>query len=433
MTKSSIVILFLILFMHIVLFQNRHEIKHNILFAISSTFYIFVIMLRSPSLLSMHRIWAESATLYFSYGYKYGPFWALLNPASNYLDLSANLASFVAVLAGLRWWPIVDTGLGYAAALSVPLAVFGAIKDPKIRLAVLTAIGMSVCCVSAAETFGTVLHNKGWGAVYAAFALLALATGSRPGKTVKFLLFITPFTGTPALFLILIWASGLIALRRKYLLPPLLYSIPGVMTQIIFFLLPSQSSGLAARSLNLNALSFVPDLVLQRLIGSIVWPSIFFSNLNPGYSEIVFSTIVFLAIIIGTFALSIRNNLWLVIVTAIGLFVASSILALGGASTLLQSTYGLRYYFPSVAIILSCSISMLATAPRRLQAAATLLSLAVVYINLNHDSSFFGFWTPESPSWAQQVEAQATKKNQEFSIYPNGWKLTLPQCGAYHC
>lgn len=402
--------------------------------ALSVAAYLAVILLRAPPLLSMHRLWAECGTLYFTYAYEHGPVQALLNPTSNYFDLSANLASAIAVLAGLRWWPSIDTGLGYLAALAVPLAIFGAVKETRLRVAMLLGIAVAVCCVSAVETFGTVLHNKGWGAVYAAIALAASATGNRQSRTAGFLLFVTPFTGTPALFLLAIWAAGAVVLRRNDLLRPLAYSVPGVLTQVAFFLLPGQPTGLAARRLDLSSLVLIPYLSLVRLLGAMLWPKLFFREFSPSVAWLTAAAVAYLVLISSMLLLSTRNTLWLLAAASFGLFAATAALALGGSATLLHTFSGLRYYFPSVAILLACAMSLMAAAPRRLQIAIALPVVALCYLNLNYDSSLApGFWTPRQPSWAEQVAAQSTKGDQLFTIYPSGWTLGLPQCGPHHC
>jgi hypothetical protein len=424
--------IFLLLF---ATFLSTSDVKyHRIALALSLVSYIALILLRAPSLLSMYRLWAECGTLYFTYAYKYGPVQALLNPTSNYFDLSANVASAMAVLAGLRWWPLIDTGLGYLAALAVPLAIFGSVKETRFRVALLLGIAVAVCCVSAVETFGTVLHNKGWGAVYAAIALAASATGNHQSKTARFLLFVTPFTGTPALFLLVIWAAGAIILRKNDLLRPLAYCVPGVLTQIVFFLLPAQTTGLAARHLDLQSLVYVPYLSLLRLLVSTIWPKLFFQTLSPSVSSLIIAAGLYVALVVSMLLLSIRNTLWLLMAASLGLFAATALLALGGSVTLLQGFSGLRYYFPSVAILIACAVSLMTAAPRRIQIAMALPIIAACCLNLRYDSSLaIGFWVPQQPSWKEQVAVQAAKPDQLFTIYPSGWTLGLPQCGAHHC
>jgi len=435
MPPNDIGVLAAIFLLFLATLLSTSDVKyHRSALVLALASYSAVILLRAPSLLSMYRLWAESGTLYFNYAYKYGPVQALLNPTSNYFDLSANVASAMAVLAGLRWWPLIDTGLGYLAALTVPLAIFGSIKETRLRVALLLGIAVAACCVSAAETFGTVLHNKGWGAVYAGIALTASATGNQQRKTARFLLFVAPFTGTPALFLLVVWAACAMVLRKKDLLRPLAYCVPGVLTQIVFFLLPAQTTGLAARHLDLQSLVYIPYLSLLRLLVSTIWPKLFFETLSPSFSALVIAAGLYVALVVAMLLLSIRNALWLLAAASLGLFAATALLALGGSVTLLQAFFGLRYYFPSVAILLACAMSLMTAAPRRIQIAVALPIIAVCSLNLSYDSSFAGgLWEPRQPSWEEQVAIQATKADQFFTIYPGGWTLKLPQCGAHHC
>ncbi|WJI52376.1 hypothetical protein NLY44_06800 [Mesorhizobium sp. C089B] len=172
---------------------------------VAGILFAILVAARAPALLTFYRVWAEIGPLYFGYAYANGPLAALFNPASNYYDLAANLSSAVAVSAGLQWWPVVDTGSGLLVALLFPFVVAGTTQSISWRTGILLAVATALYCVTASETFGTALHIKGWGPVYAALVFGSLAFKQPLNRVHIGLLLVLPFTGTPAAFALIIW------------------------------------------------------------------------------------------------------------------------------------------------------------------------------------------------------------------------------------
>jgi len=342
----------------------------------------------------------------------------------------------LAVVLGLHWWPAIDTSLGYAAALMIVPAVYFTTSDTRLRMALLLAIGAAVCCVAAVETFGTVLHNKGWGPIYGAIPLIAITIGSPVNNAIRLLLLIAPFTGTVALFLLAIWAAGLVVTRHTRLIKPLVYCIPGLLFQVAYFLLPSQPTGMGARPITLYGIFLIPDLTLKKLIAAVIWPKILTVHLElPGLVELVICAIIFASVIFWMLWAARSNPLWLIVPSGIGTFTISALLALGGVPLLLILPSAFRYYFPPLAVCLMGLTALVANKELYTRVALGALSVLIVSINVGATPASLRkkFWETTSPSWQDQLRATAPNPPPQIAIYPDNWFIRLPPCGEYHC
>ncbi|MER8512141.1 hypothetical protein NKH47_04205 [Mesorhizobium sp. M1060] len=407
--------------------KTEYTIIAGILFAI-------LVAVRAPALLTFYRVWAEIGPLYFGYAYANGPLAALFNPASNYYDLAANLSSAVAVSAGLQWWPVVDTGSGLLVALLFPFVVAGTTQSISWRTGILLAVATALYCVTASETFGTALHIKGWGPVYAALVFGSLAFKQPLNRVHIGLLLVLPFTGTPAAFALIIWAAAGFVLRQPYLVRPLVWSIPGLATQIGCALLPATNTGLAVRPFTFLGFASLPDLFLLKVGGAILWPALFFSNLTPGTLELIAAAIVFLGVLGAAVFLARRQPILLLVPIVALQFSATAILAVGGAESLLQSGSGFRYYFAPVATLLIV-LAIWASSWRLVtRVAAVAICLCAVLANRDYNAMVDGlFFTPSHTSWSSQATTHLTSPSQTLVNYPGAGGVQLPDCGEYHC
>jgi hypothetical protein len=398
--------------------------------------YLTLVVVRAPTLLSFYRLWAETPGLYFVRAYEHGPLAGLLNTASNYYDLSANLASAVAAVVGLRWWPVVDTGFGLAAAAALPFVLLGLGFTFRQRIAILIAVSTAIFCVTASETFGTVLHNKGWGAVYTAIVLTSIAMEPDAKSTFRrVLLLILPLTGTIAVFALVSWAAAAAILRLRSLIRPLGWALPGLAVQVLCLALPAEHTGFAVRPLSLSTLVYIPDLFAVKAGAAIVVPSLFFRSAIPGPAELLLTAALSAAfVLVALYAASRRRYLALVPLVAMGVFYGSAALAVGGAGLLLEAGSSFRYYFPPVAILLiALALSCLRFC---MPVKATFVALCMVAVAANHSynirvSSLF--FTPHEWDWTAQAEAHLSSPKDMIRIYPPGGGLHLPACGEYHC
>lgn len=407
--------------------KTEYTVVAGILFAI-------LVAVRAPALLTFYRVWAEIGQLYFGYAYAHGPFAALFNPASNYYDLSANLSSAVAVSAGLQWWPVVDTGSGLLVALLLPFVVAGTTQSISWRTGILLAVATALYCVTASETFATALHNKGWGLVYAALVFASLAIKQPLNRVHIGLLLVLPFTGTPGAFALIIWAAAGFVLRQPHLVRPLVWSIPGLATQIGCALLPATDTGMAVRPFTLLGFASLPDLFLLKVAGAILWPAWFFTSLTPGTFELIAAAIVFLGVIGAAVFLARRQPILLLVPLVALQFSATAIFAVGGAESLLITGSGFRYYFAPVATLLIVLAICASTWRLAARVAAVAICLCAVIANRDYNAMVDGlFFTPSQPSWSSQAATHLTSPSQPLLKYPTGGKVLLPDCGEYHC
>jgi hypothetical protein len=404
--------------------------------AAAVSLYLTLVVLRAPVLFSFYRIWAETLGLYFAEAYENGPVAGLLNTSSNYYDLSANLASVVAVTAGLQWWPVVDTGFGLAAAAALPFVLLGLGFTLEQRIAALIAVSTAVFCVTASETFGTVLHNKGWGAVYVAIVLASIAVDPDTGKFRKVLLLVLPLTGTVAVFALISWGAAAAVLGLRSLVRPLAWALPGIVVQLVCALLPAEHTGLAVRPLSLSTMIYIPDLFVVKAIAATLLPSLFFRSVVPGQVEIAWTIGVSAAIAFASlYAASRRHHHWaLLVLVAMGVFYGSAVLAVGGASALLPAGSSFRYYFPVVAILMiALAFSCLRFGPA---AKTAFVALCMCIVASNHSYNIMVsqlFFRPQEWDWSSQARTQLSSPAEGLQNYPSGNRHRLPDCGEHYC
>jgi hypothetical protein len=223
-------------------------------------------------------------------------------------------------------------------------------------------------------------------------------------------------------------------LRQPYLVRPLVWSIPGLATQIGCALLPAANTGLAVRPFTLLGFASLPDLFLLKVGGAILWPALFFTSLTPGMFELIAAAIVFLGMV-GTAVFLSRRQPILLLVPIVALqFSATAIFAVGGAESLLISGSGFRYYFAPVATLLIVLAIWASSWRLAARVAAVAICLCAVFANRDYNAMVDGlFFTPSHTSWYSQAKTHLTSPAQTLVNYPGVGGVQLPDCGEYHC
>ena len=404
---------------------------------LGSALFIVLVLLRAPNLLRFQRVWAEIAVLYMSYAYEHGPWAALVHPVSNYFDLTANLAAAISALFGLRSWPIVDTALGLLPPILLPFALSLLGFTRRECLALLLVVATALYSVYGAETFGTALHVKAWGAVFAFLVILNLTLG-RPASAIhKVLLMLLPLTGPTATMVLVLFGAGLIILpfRRRYLV--LAWAVPSVLIQIACAFGVDQSTGFAMRPMSLKSMVVVPDLLLVQGFGSLWWTTFPSSLRVPSTFELAASCVVIAAVLAASlvfcFKKTERADFVLLVPVVVGHFFASTMLALGGAASLYVGG-NFRYYFPLLCMTGAWGASIPKASDKVIfRCALAGLLFVVVFNNRTAVVQTASIFRSSTPRWSEQVKNHEKNPEAPLFISPAGWTLRLPNCGEFHC
>lgn len=391
-----------------------------------------LILLRAPEQLLFDRVWAETGTLYFGYAYKYGLLSGFFHPVANYFDLSASLASVVAVLLGLRYWPFVDAIFGYFPMLALPFVLAGLGFSPRHRIGLLLILAAVIYSIQGSEVFGTVLHNKAWGAIYSFIVVLSLALQQPMKPLHKVLLVMLPLTGPQAAMFLMIFGGLSLVFRAPRDCAWLLWVIPGLLLQIGCAFVPHQAAAASSvRSISPLSLFLGADLFVTGF-AALLFNNILLTVRSPVLWQIVLSNVAML-VFFGGVAFASRQNLrerGLLLLGPIVVlhFLATVLLALHGAESLYRGM-GMRYYFPAI-----CMFGMwLVVLDLKGGLVRDLTFLGVLAgIVLFGDRDLGIFYSNNSPPWAEQVAAQEGK-SKIIRIYPAGWSIRLPNCGEHYC
>ena len=404
---------------------------------LGSALFILLVLLRAPNLLRFQRVWAEIAVLYMSYAYEHGPWLAIIRPVSDYFDLTANLAAATSVLLGLRSWPIVDTAFGLLPPICLPFALSLLGYSRRECLALMLVVATALYSVHGAETFGTALHVKAWGAVYAFLVILSLTLCHPPSVFQRALLVLLPLTGPSATILLVMFGAGLIVLpfHRRYLV--LAWAIPSVLIQIASAFGVDQGSGFAARPLSLMSVVFAPDLLLVQGIGSLWWTALPFSPRIPSAFELATSCAVIAAVLAASLVFCFkkpeRAGFALLGSVVIAHFFASATLALNGAASLYNGA-GFRYYFPLICMVGALCVSVPHISGRTVFRCG--LAATVFFIVFHSRTALVRtayMFESSTPKWSDQVKNHGENPDAPLFISPPGWTLRLPNCGEFYC
>lgn len=404
---------------------------------LGSALFILLILLRAPVLLRFQRVWAEMSVLYMSYAYEHGPWLALVHPVSNYFDLTANLAATLSALFGLRSWPIVDTALGFLPPIFVPFALALLGFTRRECLALMLVVATALYSLYGVETFGTALHVKAWGAVFAFLVILSLALGRPASVFHKVLLVLLPLTGPTATILLVLYGVGLVVLRLPNRHRVMIWAIPSILIQIASAFWVDRVTGFAVRPLSPMSFVFAPDLFFIQGLGSLWWTALPFSRRTPSTFELAACCILMAAVLAVslTFCLkkSERADYVLLVPVLITHFCISALLALGGAGALyVGGNY--RYYFPLLCMVgawIACLPKISGGVIFRYVLAAMLFF--VVFNSRAEVVRTASMFRSSAPNWNDQVENHLRNPDAPLLISPAGWTLRLPNCGAFHC
>ena len=414
------------------------EERERRLAILGSGLFLGLIAVRMPELFRFDRVWAETTSLYFLHAYENGPASALFRQVSNYFDLSANLASTLAVLAGLHLWPVVDIGFGFLPMVLLPFCLAGLGFSPRHRIGILLVVAGAIYTIHSGETFGSVLHVKGRGGIYAFLVLLSLALGHPLGWLHKALLLVLPLTGPPAALLLIIFAGAVIVLRRRASYRVLPWAAPGVAVQVASVLFGAgRGTGLDARPLELLAPIYGADLFVGKILGGLVFPKTVFNPVAPELPEVVLTNLTMAALLVAALVLYVRmperRDTTLLFPVLVAQFMATVALAVGGARLVFE-TGGPRYFFPTLCMVGALAVTSRVAARRWFAPLAAAVVIAIVVNDRPMVRAYDNFvFLPHNPPWKTQIEQDTDKPIRTISTYPRTWTFDLPNCGEYYC